>query len=142
MESIDERTDDLPYGDERSRTYKAASGGRRCDHLLFIPEHGELDRFLPFADIRLMEIRKDGAELLIEFSATVVILTGKALRPVAYAVGARTRSRLEAFDPKHHDKPQNATDPYIARIRYYNRTGKKEQVKEQEPETKPMAEAH
>ena len=136
-----EPADELPYGDERSRTYKAASGGKRCDHLLFIPEHGELDRFLPFADIRLMEIRKDGAELLIEFSATVVILTGKSLRPLAYAVGARTRSRLEAFDARHHDKPTNATDPYIASIRYYTRTGKKEQVQEQEPETKAMAAA-
>jgi hypothetical protein len=128
--------DEFPYGDERSRLYKAAGGGKRCLHLLFVPAEGERDRFLPFADIRLMEVRKDGTELQIEFSAVVVILTGRSLRPVAAAVAAHMCSRLEAFDPKQRDKPQDPTAPFISRISYWIHSGKEEAEKKgQEKET-------
>lgn len=108
----------LPYGDEGSRTYKAISGIKRCMHLMFVPANGQHDRLLPFHDIRLMQLRKDGTELCIEFSGTTAILTGQNLRAVAFAIGAHLHSRVEAFDPQEHDAPQNASDAYIERITF------------------------
>jgi hypothetical protein len=39
-----------PYGDERSRAYAAAGGGKRCLQLMFVPAQGDHDRFMRLSD--------------------------------------------------------------------------------------------
>jgi hypothetical protein len=127
----------LPYGDERSRVYEAVGGSKRCLHLLFVPTQGEQDRLLPFSDIRLMDVRKDGRELRMDFSERTVILTGHNLHIAARAIGAHMRSRLEAFDPDRHDRPDKDSDPFIETIVFWTRDDeRKSKAKpEHEPET-------
>jgi hypothetical protein len=125
----------LPYGDERGRIYKAAGGGKRCLHLMFVPARGEHDLLLPFTDIRRMELRKDGRELLMEFSEQTVIVTGSHLRSVASAIGAHMCSRLEAFDAARRDRPGDDSAPFIERIAFHGRDDLARRKPAHEPET-------
>jgi len=115
------------YGDELSRTYRAAGGSGQCEMLLFVPNaklvKAPADRFFPFDSITSMEVKKDGRELIIEFGAVTVICTGANLRAVAKAIGARACSRVEAFDGQLRDRPSQATEPFIGSIAYCARSG-------------------
>jgi hypothetical protein len=116
----------LPYGDERGRIYKASSGSRKNYMLLFVPHptnptKTQADRLKQFSDIRDMQVRKDGRDIRIDFSDITVIITGRNLQPVAFAIGAHACSRLEAFDAARRDMPTDDTQSFIEKIAYYTR---------------------
>ncbi len=104
-----------------SRAYRAMHGRRtsRVTRLLLIPRDGEYDRFLPFADLRLIDVRKDGTELALEFSGTLVIVTGKRLRSVGNAIAGAWCACIEAFDPTRRDAPDDPAAPFIERIAFF-----------------------
>jgi hypothetical protein len=116
----------LPYGDERGRIYKASSGSRKNYMLLFVPHpttpvKAQNDRLKQFSDIRDMQVRKDGQDIRIDFSDVTVIITGRNLHPVAFAIGAHACSRLEAFDADRRDLPTDPMQSFIEKIVYYTR---------------------
>jgi hypothetical protein len=111
--------------EDDSRAYRAMRGKRmhRLTFLLFVPNDGTHDRFLPFSDLRLIDIRKDGTELILEASATMVVITGRHLRSVATAVAGLWCARLDAFDPRRHDLPDDPAAAVIEKVGFYSRSG-------------------
>jgi hypothetical protein len=98
----------LPYEDE-SRVYRAMrgkrTGGPKVLLLLFVPNHGTHNRYLPMADLRMMDFAKDGSEIVMEFSSLTVKITGKGLLSVAAGIGAGWVAAVEAFESALRDTP-------------------------------------
>ena len=113
-------TSEVPSWDYRDRAYSAMhhrSG--RIVHLCFIPNTGTHDRYLPLADLRLVDPAKDGTELILEFSAVSVIITGRFLRRLADDIAISRCAALEAFDGHRRDMPDDPTAPFIDCIRFF-----------------------
>lgn len=109
---------DLPFGDARGRIYHASRGGKHCPHLRFVPTDGETDYQLPYHDIRLTLVRKDGREIRLEFSQVVVVISGRNLLSVASAIGAHGCSCIEAFNPAKRDEPDGEA-PVVDSIKFW-----------------------
>ncbi len=110
---------DVPSWDDRNRTYSAMhhrSG--RIVQICFIPNTGTHDRYLPLADLRLLDPAKDGTEMILEFSAMSVVVTGRSLRRVADEIAAGNCAALEAFDGNRRNLPDDPAAPVIDSIRF------------------------
>jgi hypothetical protein len=98
----------LPYEDA-SREYRAMrgkrTGGPKVLLLLFVPNKGTHNRYLPMADLRMMDFAKNGGEIIMEFSSLTVKITGRDLLPIASSIGAGWVAAVEAFDPDLRDAP-------------------------------------
>ena len=108
----------------------------RILHLCFIPNAGAYNRYLPLSDIRGIDVRKDGTELVIEFSAITVIIVGRLGRAAAY-IGINRCAGLEAFDENRRDSPTEPTNPDIESIRFY--AAKQPETGGKKPKAKPAA---
>lgn len=122
---------DLYQQGDDSRRYRAMYGKRtvRLAQLLLVPRTGDYDRVLPSADLRLMEMRKDGGELRLEYSATLAVLTGERLRIVASAIAGGWCASVTAYDPQRHDAPDDPAAPVVREIAFYmrgDRTGERQ----------------
>jgi hypothetical protein len=111
----------LPYEDQ-SRVYRAMrgkrTGGPKVLLLLFVPNHGTHNRYLPMADLRMMDPAKDGSEIIMEFSGITVKITGRELLSVAAAIGAGWVAALETFDPALRDFSAESA-PLIEKIQFF-----------------------
>jgi hypothetical protein len=116
--------------DRRENTdYKAFRGKlmQRQRFLELVPvKSPELtyDRYLPFADIRLMDPEKpeSGArEIVLEYSGMTVVITGRNLRGAAVAMANDLIGTVEAHDPELHGRPPPRDDPspFVESIRFY-----------------------
>jgi len=72
-----------------------------------------------FARLLLIDVRKDGRQILLEFSGCSVLLEGRSLRPVANAIASYCCASVEAFDPDKRDQPTDPEAPFIKRVRFY-----------------------
>ena len=109
----------MPSWDYRDRAYSAVHiRGGRIAQICFIPNTGTHDRYLPLADLRLLDPSKDGTELILEFSAISVIISGRFLRRVADDIAISRCAALEAFDGNHRDMPDDPAAPFIDSIRF------------------------
>jgi len=63
----------------------------------------------------------DGRDIRIDFSDITVIVTGRNLIPIAFAIGAHSCSRIEAFDSAKRVKPTDPSQSFIETIAYYTR---------------------
>lgn len=122
----------LPYEDE-GRVYRAMrgkrTGGPKVILLLFVPNSGTHNRYLPMADFRMMDPAKDGSEIMMEFSGMTAVITGRNLLPVAAGIGAGWVAALEAFDPALRDMPADNA-PLIETIRFFMPGNHKSEVSE------------
>lgn len=125
-----------PQSDEAGRDYKAARGKRMAhvEMLLFIPNDRDDDRYLPYADLRLLDASKDACRIIMEFSNSTIVILGRNLRLVANGIAGRQFAELEAFNPIRRDRPTDPLEPFIDSIRFYHREPK-------EAPAKPRAEA-
>jgi len=117
---LSEDPEPYPLNDGTGR-YRAMHGKRtvRITQLLFVPKGGQYDRFLPIADLRLMDVRKDNGEVALEFSGTLVVITGQKLRMIGNAIAGGWCAAVEAFDPEKYEKPDNPAVPFVESIRFF-----------------------
>lgn len=99
----EEITLEKPEGDGE-RIYKPVRGRRR-PLLMFVPNHRQFDRYMPFTAIQNVDVTKDGTEIRIEFPGLTIVIKGEGLRSIANAIAGAMGSRLEAFDASKHAPP-------------------------------------
>jgi hypothetical protein len=109
----------LPW-DDPAHLYRAFHTRQgRITQICFIPNSGTHDRYLQLADLRVMDPSKDGKEIVLEFSAMTVVVSGRFLRRGAGAIGAGRCEALEAFDVTRRRLSDDPAAPVIESIRFF-----------------------
>lgn len=66
--------------------------------------------------LRIMENKNSGQDLVLVYSFLGVTIKGRNLQPVAEAIEMERCLFIQEFDPKLHDKPVDASAPFIEKI--------------------------
>jgi hypothetical protein len=135
--------DELSPAEDTSRIYRAyrgkRTGGGKVTSLQFVPNQGTHNRRIPMHLLQLDDCRKDGREIILEFTIGTVVLTGRNLTAIDDGIGAGWVAAVEAFDPRLRDMP-NDDAPFIERIDFFPPPGERKKPRH-EPETQAKQDA-